>query len=259
MRIKNIFFCLAVIGIGVLIKMIPWNQLIPGFATNENRKLIRSVAEVCLILPLVLYLVKRFGFRSEAGMKDYRPGNYWMILLPIIYPGIMNLINFDTSCDLWSVGFLLFCFYRFFAALFEEFVFRGLIQGYLSHQYPAHYHRVNLVSAILFALIHFMNLRHDILPSVLSQVVFAFYMGLMFSAIFRWVRNIWYMGLIHACVNIVMSGYCAHLQPETADNVYTIADCMEAILSAALIMSPMLLIYFLLMYQYKKGAASMKK
>lgn len=69
----------------------------------------------------------------------------------------------------------------FFAPLYEEFLFRGLLLGFLATHTSAL--RVVFLSSVLFGLWHFKNVLWMPIQPVLTQVVYATILGLVFSVI----------------------------------------------------------------------------
>ncbi len=128
----------------------------------------------------------------------------------------------------------------------EEVVFRGVIQGYLSKQNPDKpLHKVILITAILFALIHIVNIRYSGIQNVLLQLIYAFYMGLFFGALIIKTNNVWLLGIAHGVLN-TFSVRCVEMQ----DNYLSKID-IGSLLGMLLMFSPVLIIYWLLMITSK--------
>ncbi len=128
----------------------------------------------------------------------------------------------------------------------EEVVFRGVIQGYLSKQNPHRLlHKTILITALFFALIHFINIQHGGIQNVLLQVIYAFYMGLYFGALMVRINNVWLLGIAHGILNM-FSVRCEEMQ----GNYLSKID-IGSLLGMLLIFSPVLIIYWLLMITNK--------
>jgi membrane protease YdiL (CAAX protease family) len=258
MRRKVFFFCLIIL-IGVfLIRKIPINLLFDKTEWAVYSKNLKEIILGALIIGGCVLVAKWKGLLAVGGFVNAKTKNFWMLLIPVIFPGLAFITDFDIRC-FDEIAVLIFSTLAIFVmALMEETVFRGVIQGYITRQYPAmSNHHKCLITASLFSLIHFSNLQYYELIGVIQQVVFAFYMGLLLSALLIRTNSVWMLGVTHAVLNVI-SFRCA----ERADGIDTIETSASSyigfsglanILGVVLILSPTLIVYWFLLRTAKPG------
>jgi membrane protease YdiL (CAAX protease family) len=177
-----------------------------------------------------------------------------MLFLPLIYPGLILSSGFNTGCFTSVLSFTIFFVTIITKGLLEEVVFRGVVQGYLLSRYPDKtYHYSCIISSVLFALVHFTNLQYGDFRSVMQQVIYAFFVGMFFSALLIRVKNVWLLGVIHGLINF-MSIACRNKLTET--NEIKIAESQTTlfvqIAGVTLIFLPALFCYWILIKTAKK-------
>ncbi|MBK9569425.1 MAG: CPBP family intramembrane metalloprotease [Chitinophagaceae bacterium] len=103
------------------------------------------------------------------------------------------------------------------------------------------------MSASLFAVCHLTNLEYTVSYNVIIQVIYAFFMGLLFSALLIRTNNVWLLGLVHGLLNSIVTG-CEtnnHLMSGTG-TTSTFFEYVIQMLGVTLIFSPMLFVYWML-------------
>ncbi len=245
MRWKDFFFCIAIIGLVLLIGRIPIQDLLEYYGVPEAEDLRYIITGVTIIVACVLIARSQKILISGGFIRPIRK-NYWMLFLPLLFPGLVFVMNLNFGCykGNLAVGITILVF--LIRGLMEEIVFRGVIQGYLSKHNPGKsVHKIILITALFFALIHFVNIRHAGIQNVLLQVIYAFYMGLFFGALMIKTNNVWLLGIVHGVLN-TFSVRCI----ETQDNYLSKID-IGSLLGMLLMFSPVLIIYWLLMITNK--------
>lgn len=213
-----------------------------------------AVGILCLIAAK-LGILKIGGF-SGSGIK-----NPWMLLIPLIFPGLIMLRLDKLSC--LDPSFLLVCFiiYKLLAGVLEEVMFRGLILGHLRTFYPNRsLHFYCSVTALFFSAMHLINLTNAPLISVIPQLVYAFFMGLLFGVLLIRVRNVWLLGLVHGVLNILTLDVCKTLAG-TQEGTYSdsAGDIASSVLGFLIMSLPVFLTYYVLVVSYKSGLPVQKK
>jgi membrane protease YdiL (CAAX protease family) len=172
---KNLLALAAVFGCVLLLALIPFDKVYRLFLSGEVSGHLKIVT-VCLLVMIGSYqIAKRLHYLPEAGFREHRRYNYWMLGLPLLFPGILYLANIRNGCML-QPGSVLIPLVVISRGLMEEVLFRGVIQGFLTKNYPSvSSFRICLVSAGIFALAHFIALRVISFPFVLNQVIYAFF------------------------------------------------------------------------------------
>lgn len=247
---KGILFGIFMtIGFASIILIRP-GSLFGNLSPANLRVLTLSLKAVVLTI-LYVIVIKKAGLMTFGGFLKHFKINYWMLLIPLLFPGIWAYKSFSFSCNDLPVIVLLFT--TLLQGLWEEINFRGIIQGYLlkSAKKPS-YHSIFLFTATLFALGHFINLRSQHPMNVINQVIYAFLTGLMFSAIQLHINNTWLLGIVHGLLNFFFKSCNPYPTPpeETTEPLFW--DYVSQAALIFLIFSPMLIIYWLLMKKIKK-------
>ncbi|HSB66762.1 MAG TPA: CPBP family intramembrane glutamic endopeptidase [Anaerolineales bacterium] len=149
-------------------------------------------------------MLSALGWWGETGFV--RPKS-WRILLP--YLPLFLLILVSKISEINSLGihisdlnFILIGIFVYLAGGFmEEAVFRGLV---LRTLLPQGLVRAAILSSLIFAVVHFLNLAGGAnFTATVLQVVVAFLMGLAFVAPLAVTRNIWPLVIIHSLYNFI--------------------------------------------------------
>lgn len=247
MQKKPLLFAIIITVAVFIISIIPTQPVIESWGFNQFSKLVNVLLKGTIIMTIYFVLIKKLDLKIYSGASHHIPKNYWMLLIPFIYPGIWTYSKINAACFADMSVYLLTLVTSLIKATLEEVTFRGLIQGYLIKNTQWSYHRCILISASLFALMHTINVLVADLPGVLNQIIYAFFMGLLFGAIQIRINNIWLLGIAHGMLNVLFTdcnntGMLSNDQP-----VVTFGDYIVSMASIALVFSPILIIYWLLM------------
>lgn len=251
MNFRVLGFCLSLLAVLVLIKFIPWLDWFQVGLTEQNRWLER-VWEAILVTGLSLFVAHKARLHKMGGFSGHKRAAYWILLLPFFFPGLLMFRVSHFTCSLAFSAVITVLVSKLANALTEELVFRGLILGRLLQSHPGQSpHRYCVISAVLFSLMHAVNLQHTHLVGVLPQLIYAFYGGLMFAAILIRTRNIWLLGLCHGLLNFAIINLCPVPDESIEAGAIGLTDYLSATGGAVLLFSPMLLIYWLLLKSRK--------
>lgn len=248
MRSRDLFFCLAVIAGLILISKIPFSVLFNTQQLYTYSKDFKAILIGLIVFYVYWKVTTKYKFFNPGKHSNFKKNNYWMFLIPLAFPGLLLASKFNIQCytDFFSTVILLLAIYA--RAFVEEIVFRGFIQGYLTKQYPEKSpHQICLVTAIFFALIHFNNVQYNELSGVINQVIYAFYMGLLFSALLIKTKNIWLLGVVHGTLNFITSSCSTKSLLSDNPMQNSIAEYFTQTLGIVILFSPILLIYWLLL------------
>ncbi|MCE7780614.1 CPBP family intramembrane glutamic endopeptidase [Staphylococcus xylosus] len=93
---------------------------------------------------------------------------------------------------------------NFLVGAFEEIFCRGIIfKNLLNYYSPI---KSGILSALIFSLAHIVNFFSDSEPfEVISQILYAFFLGILFAAIYYKTKNIWTVILLHAFIDFSAS------------------------------------------------------
>ena len=244
---RNLRFVIAVLAGFFLLTRVPLASFLKQQFETETAEQIYYAVLSLAVIAIGLIVARKTGVLLHGGFKGGRRSNYWMILIPLLFPGLMFVGNIRSCGTGYVTGDgLPITTVVFLRALMEEVLCRGLIQGYVEKHSPgAERWKIVLFSATIFGLLHFVALASNYHPAgVVNQVVFAFLAGLMLGAILLRTRNIWLLGLVHGFVNLVSKS--CNKAPVTEETV-TIGDYIASLAVFTLLLLPMLLITWLLL------------
>ena len=161
------------------------------------------LSELIILIPgLVWILNKNVSFRAELSFRPLKAGTIFMsILLAYLLMPLVSLINLIsqlftknevlqisdevTGCNFFAVLFII----GFFGPFCEEFVFRGIIFNSMNRF--AGGIAAALMSGLMFGLLH-MNL---------NQFLYAFFLGVIFSAVNYASKSLYTSVIMHTVIN----------------------------------------------------------
>ena len=145
------------------------------------------------------------------------------------------------------------CLSLFLMAAAEEFLIRGLILSAFLKKYGAqNMIRAVLVSAILFSVMHLVNLFRMNMAEVFIQMIIAFFFGVFFGALMMKTKNLFYLSIIHGIINICFSLDAVLRKTSVKKTVDSWQEILAAIGTTTLILSPLFIIGFLILRNMKK-------
>lgn len=231
----------------ILLVILPFQKIYEYAGFSGYSRMAASLTRTLFIIPSILLLSKKFGFFDSIGITGRETKNIMLAFLPLVYPGILGYSKLTNSCPgLFALPVVIA---TITAAINEEIIFRGFIQGYLIKKTRLSYHRIFLFTSFFFAIAHFLSLNRLDFLSVLNQATLAFCIGLLFSAIQFRINNIWLTGLSHAAINLILKS-CSTSGTVVEETSASILDVLLAFGSSLLIFSPTIFFYWLMV----KGA-----
>jgi membrane protease YdiL (CAAX protease family) len=237
-------FLMTCLFFGVL--MLPFRKLYSNLFIEKYSEMVLYLTRSIIVLTFVFLLNSKLKLSAYTGLDPKGTKNIWMLLLPLVFPGLLAYGKLGHACPENYALPVIVC--TFAAALNEELLFRGCIQGYLIKNAPAlSYHKIFLITNFFFAAGHFINLRVYEFSGVLNQALFAYCIGLLFSAVQLRVNNIWLVGITHGLINLLFRGCSTAIhQGQVQEPAPGIIDTIISAASALLVFSPTLLIYWFL-------------
>ncbi|WP_429971766.1 lysostaphin resistance A-like protein [Fructilactobacillus sp. Tb1] len=125
-----------------------------------------------------------------------------IIILSIIL-GLMCLFNQSNIISAISIGLI--------ASIPEEYIFRGLILGLLlfifknSNNYKTKFYLPIIISALLFAAVHIVNISTQSITFTLFQMIQVFGMGIMFACLYIRTKNLVIPIFVHFTIDTFLS------------------------------------------------------
>lgn len=177
--------------------------LICGVLQYSNTFLAQLIGEIGAIL-MVIFLLWRTG-RLQL-LKDRGTGfgkGLLFGMVPIIFLCITSLIpiDFKTAKLNGPLTIIILVVGVLFVGMAEDFLCRAVMAETLLEHYGTGRKgilKAILISALIFALTHFSNLVTSGFSGVLLQVINAFFVGILFAALYFRTGNIMIAAFVHA-------------------------------------------------------------
>jgi membrane protease YdiL (CAAX protease family) len=206
-----------------------------------NSLLMVSIRNISFSVILILLFSKQVGGLKSALFRGK------IVFLPVILI-VFILVNSYKQSMVYNLSFaeyVMYIFKTFSVAFWEELLFRyylfTIIFYHLSRKMNAY--AVVLLTSLIFALIHFLNLFNPNIfkLSIIIQVFFAFGIGVLLQSIFLRTKNLMTAMVIHFAVNIfgTYSRYYEHTSEMKINAVesYTYTEFFESFISVAILVS----------------------
>jgi membrane protease YdiL (CAAX protease family) len=179
----------------------------------------------------------------------------WLILVFAIISFVINLTSppeggYITSNPLFLLAVILAPFIG--TGLFEETVFRGLVlKTVLKKMGSTKKGMINacVISSVIFGVIHLFNLSWvDNSLSVVSQVFFAFAVGVFLAAIYLRTKTLLAPMLLHGIMNLSSQIFDAFTNPDfIIQRDRTTGDITEIVIQTSILVILLLIVAFILL------------
>ncbi|MEB5784501.1 CPBP family intramembrane glutamic endopeptidase [Staphylococcus pseudoxylosus] len=171
------------------------------FFSEEWNTIITESILIVLLLIFISYTksfsIFQFDFKSFFSGLAYG----WYPIIIALFMLITHINKFD-EITLFTLFLLIIS--NFLVGAFEEIFCRGIIfKNLLNYYSPI---KSGILSALIFSLAHIVNFFSDSEPfEVISQILYAFFLGILFAAIYYKTKNIWTVILLHAFIDFSAS------------------------------------------------------
>lgn len=247
MNFKKLLTSLGIIGVVILLIWIPFHHLFPGYEENLQllfKRLINGLLILLFGLALIhFFKLKQTGYLHTVTIRS--PKILWPLLAAGIILLLLQLKRFHALNE--HAGMLLFVLLVVLVkTAAEEIIFRGVLQtGYIKDGMSPR--RAVLLASLFFSLIHVVNFFvHGDWVSLICQVIFAFFMGLLLGAVNVITRNILVCCLLHAVINIPSALQQLERQQEQVseqtDIPTPLGEGLVSILFFCLVYSPLIIL-----------------
>lgn len=159
---------------------------------------------------LVIYLLMRLNWLRQAHIagEKWHP-RWWLATLPMLTIVALNLAGANWQAFVFTPTTILsWLSLNISVGLFEETLLRGLCFCILLQAWQ---HRPNgmlmaaLTQAVIFGLLHLINLAHQPVLDTVSQTIYATLLGIGFAGLTLYCRSLWPAVLVHAAINLAGS------------------------------------------------------
>ncbi len=191
---------LIVLLISIIVFAFPYSIL---ELSIEIKNILRIIKGIILALIIFFFLKKEnfgitdiFSYKLPCKIYYLFPAIISMILYIVFrHEVFVSIIRFDV----YVVFLILSATYM--AAFTEELIFRGYILNLLIKN-KLSVKKGILISAVLFSSLHLLNILRYEIWALLNQLIFAFFVGLLFGALFILTKNIMIPTIMHFIFNI---------------------------------------------------------
>jgi membrane protease YdiL (CAAX protease family) len=200
-------------------------------------------------IALLLLAAPALGLRGRLGLGRPRP---WRSVL-LGWPLALLALLVSSEYLLGEVGLVLApallairVGLHLFIGFFEELLFRGYVQGFLTRRWGHSYRGIllcMLLTNAIFGVAHLLNLvmgRAEALYAV-SNVVYAFAFGVFFSALYVRTGSVWPGSILHGFFNF-MSSLDAFVPGAPPQSEMVKSTTPEAVVVSLVLILPLLLI-----------------
>lgn len=203
---KPVLFTLISLIIGVLLTEIPLRDALAPYTGLQVAHYLTIIFEQGLTGLLFFWIIVRFNWLDTAGFTPVRKWKSLWLGWPLLLFAVINFeagMVIDTSKPLLILLHLLTALSTGWV---EEVLCRGMVVTALLQKWGRTRKGIYLsvlLSSLLFGAVHLANLfagRKPLLNN-LTQVVFAFFFGVIFAACLLRNRTIWPVILLHAAVD----------------------------------------------------------
>jgi len=250
MTYRAAFFILSVTAAFLCIIQLPVAELLVLVFAEDLADVLEKLILGSFVIWASLILSEKMGISRLGGFTNPSPGNYGLILIPFIYPGIFALTNPSVSSFLPMVLAV-----HIIRGLCEEVVYRGIILGYLRKHEALSVHAGISITALIFSCSHAVNFIYLDAVSVVCQLLYAFYMGLLFGVLLHFTNNVWLLGICHGILNHLFSAKGSAVNEIVNHGSLFSEEAIRQVLLFAVIFSPVLLIYLWLLKKLKTNSS----
>lgn len=242
----------------LLVIKVPVKELFALFLNEGAAALLEYIVLGSGIIALTVFLAFRGGLEEQGGFIIKNTSSVYLLFIPLVFPGLLALGNIMNAKAPVFFTTLVLLIQLLIKGICEEVVFRGLIQArFLKHRawHGKTVFRFIVYAAVFFGISHYANLLYADFISITRQVIYAFYMGLLFGALLIRVKNVWLIGLMHGLVNFIFS--IGALESETSNEmpaVFSFVTLLIEVAKFALLFSPLAIIAFYLVKGIKLKA-----
>lgn len=167
-----------------------------------------SFAAFCLCFLVIKITGRPENLSAKATGFSLAFAKGWYILTAGLIFAVLNFLSIDFTHSPSFQKTAAFFIETIFVALFEEMLFRGIIQNYITEDYEKRQKNIwggLCLAAGIFASVHFLNLagRPYFILGTFTQVMYTFCLGLLIGTVYWTSKNIRVCFLLHYLFNIL--------------------------------------------------------
>ena len=198
-------------------------------------------ASIVYILPLIVVMIfliftgfyKKI-FEERLEIKSVFLNGWYVLFAGVLLFGF-SYMGLTKERSPSTQDFLLFIISCLCTATFEELLFRAVIQNTLIEGFKNSKKSVwsaIIVSSIIFGIVHIGNLlaNHNLVIMTLSQIIYAFALGIILGTTYYITKNIFSTIFLHAVFNILGSFSVLYMLPKSESADITIVAALLQII-----------------------------
>lgn len=188
--------------------MAPYLDMMNSVPRAVISAMIKIIIWVIPVIILVKMVEKSNPFSYLGLRHHFRKGVKWagwLSLVFITYFIVLHLLVLKNDID-FQIGFNEWLNTILLVGITEEIVFRGFLLRKLMEFYS--FWKANIMTSLLFVSIHFPIWFYKGLfefPYILSSIITAFVLGLIFGFIYKKTNSLWSVIIIHSLYNLLVS------------------------------------------------------
>lgn len=196
--------------IALLLTMVPQQLMLFLTRNRENPWSFTfiSFAAFCLCFLVIKITGRPENLPAKAAGFSLAFAKGWYIPAAGLVFAVLNFLSTDFTHSPSFQKTAAFFIETIFVALFEEMLFRGIIQNYITEDYEKRQKNIwggLCLAAGIFASVHFLNLagRPYFILGTFTQVVYTFCLGLLIGTVYWASKNIRACFLLHYLFNVL--------------------------------------------------------
>lgn len=210
--LKNpIIFAVITLALACALTEIRIEKLFYGFLDKQGAAYMTGFLEQGIVGLIILLIIAYLGIMKEAGFTKQGHWKQIWLVWPILLFSVLNgwsVFSGEETIDFSEPSTLITFLLVFLSTgFFEETLCRGLITTLIMKKWGSTkkgiYFSV-LISSIIFGVFHLINfiMGRATIISVITQIIYATFFGVFFSACLLRTRLIWPLMISHAFFDI---------------------------------------------------------
>lgn len=188
----------------LLIRTLSKEWLIDHQVLDYNIHLLLGIVANIILTFISIYYIKKHHLLLLSGIKKQPLKKPLLLLFPLIYLVLMNLVFSDMeNAQITLANLSMLLLYTISIGVAEELSIRGFLQTYLlkhfSHK-KKHTVTIILSVAFFFGVLHLIKFDKGFYGE-LSQVFFAAFIGALFGILLLITKRIYPLIIIHAAID----------------------------------------------------------
>lgn len=226
--------------VALLVTMVP-QQLMLALTRNWDNPWIFTCISL-IAFGLCFLAIKILGKPKNLSLKPVHTSYFvtksWYLILAGLILAVLNFLSIQGDYIPGSLAVAIFFMEIVGVVLFEETLFRGIIQNYIVEDFEkkgkSSWQALCIASAI-FGAVHLLNLLGHpyLILGTFVQVIYTFCVGIIIGTLYWTTKNIWSCFILHYIFN-ALGSYSNLFIEKTTETVATTGGTDIGLVSAAI-------------------------